>query len=164
MTTHRLMDQHSSYQHRCRLILPQWIGTKFVFGGNSRTGCDCAGLVIGVYQELHIQPQHTNLLAFRQQLHCTNLRQASQMISQYLPRYFCKVSQGTDGDLALFNFQHTLLHMGFIVDDSIIHARLDCHQVIRQHWDAELKQAFQGFYQLQEFYYPKNTSTYSQDN
>ena len=53
---HPFLDQHQ----RMSSIIEGWIGTPYVWGGNTKEGCDCSGFVTQVYHELGINlPRHS---------------------------------------------------------------------------------------------------------
>lgn len=127
-------------------VLHNWLGTPFVYGGNSHSGCDCAGLVIGVLEELQIFPHGHSLLRLRQQLPAGNLSDSSALLPQQLSELFTLSPTPYNGAIVLCRFQHRLFHVGFWWDNTIIHACLACHCVVQQTFDPPLQRCTLGYY------------------
>lgn len=141
----------AQYSQVCGLVLPGWLGSKFVYGGSSKQGCDCFGLIAGIYTELHLKPQHTDIMSLRTKYQPNSLRLASQLLPKFLNTYYVKVIKTVTGDLAFFRFASGLFHVAMFWEDSIVHARLDVGCVVRQEMDSQLQVSFLGYFRLKEF-------------
>lgn len=82
----------------------RWIGTKYIYGGESRSGTDCSGFIQSVFSSLGVSLPRT-------------------AASQYKYTKRVKKSDIRKGDLVFFENKGKVSHVGLIVGDGkMIHA------------------------------------------
>ncbi|MPM95118.1 hypothetical protein SDC9_142269 [bioreactor metagenome] len=92
----------NNYSNRIVSIAQNWIGTPYLYGGNTRAGVDCSGFVKNVYSELGIELPRTSA-------------------SQYT--FATSITNPDVGDLVFFKKQDRIYHVGiYLGNDQIIHA------------------------------------------
>lgn len=86
----------------------EWIGVKFCYGGYSKSGCDCLGLIIGSL--LLCDSSHTvvqRLCQYRKA--CRNIIDGSSIVDGLRDVYTnIDLNKARSGDLVLFAMSHRL--------------------------------------------------------
>lgn len=102
----------------------QWLGTPFHLNAAIRgVGCDCYGLVVGVWQAVHRVP-----VARPPELYAVNPQHIKTMNKNFLTHgdLFCErlsVNFPEPGDIQAFCTKGSIIHIGIIINDhSFIHA------------------------------------------
>ena len=95
-------DITSKYSTNVVSIAEKWIGTPYLYGGNTKVGIDCSGFVKNVYQELGVNLPRTSAQQYKS-LKPTNTPAV--------------------GDLIFFKKGNVVNHVGiFIGDGKMIHS------------------------------------------
>jgi NlpC/P60 family putative phage cell wall peptidase len=137
-----------------------WIGTKFHHQGRLKKnfqhsgGCDCIGLLIGVFQELNID-FNSRFNGFIDKTNYSRLVTDAILVSA-TEKFFVKknLSDISCGDIALFSFSNKFSpqHVGIIGENkgsfTVIHAYLQVGFVVEHILDDYWKQHLYGLYEL----------------
>jgi len=114
-------------QERIILAAERWIGTPYRYGSTARTGTDCSGFVMRVYEETGMNiPRSTK--------------------DQFVSGFVIEREELTIGDLLFFNTNGTgVSHVGIYAgQDTVIHAS-SAHGVVKQSFsDTYLAKTFIG--------------------
>ena len=90
-----------------------WLGTKF--SDNQRckgAGCDCLGLIVGVYQYAGLLPGRVEIPTYSAQHH---FHSHEEIYIENLLKHCGEVPTPGMGDVALFQFGHTYSHAGIVI-------------------------------------------------
>jgi cell wall-associated NlpC family hydrolase len=137
-----------------------WIGTKFKHQGRIKKsgkdlgGCDCIGLVIGVFQEVFTD-FHTRFPDFCDKLNYSRIVKEPALLNG-VQKYFKEKSFESieEGDLVLFSFSNALppQHIGIIGKKngnlSLIHAFCKIERVTEHFLDDYWKKYLFSVYEL----------------
>lgn len=117
----------SAAQERLMIAAERWLGTPYRYGSTSRTGTDCSGFVMRVYEETGVNiPRSTK--------------------EQFLSGLAVERGELTVGDLLFFNTSGAgVSHVGIYAgEDTVIHAS-STYGVVRQSFsDTYLTKTFMG--------------------
>lgn len=125
-----------------------WLGTKFADNQRCKgAGCDCLGLIVGVYQYAGVLPGQVTIPAYSAQHH---FHQRREIYIEGLLQHCGEVIKPGLGDVALFHFGHTYSHAGIVLEwpKQMIHAYCGMegvslvdptrHAQLRTRWQAAL--------------------------
>lgn len=119
----------------------QWIGTPFQHAQHCKgKGCDCIGLVIGVFQALGCLPPNYITPAYSRQWHAHKNEEV--LLGAALGMGFIEKPgvQPEVGDLLVFKFGRVISHAGICVSETeFVHAYQDMGRVVMQPLRGDLK-------------------------
>lgn len=122
----------------------RWIGTPFQHNQSCLgKGCDCIGLVIGVFKNLGCLPSDYFPAPYSQQWHAHKneellLHRSAEM--GFIP----KDGQPAGADLLVFKFGRVCSHAGiYLGDGSFVHAYFSLHRAVRQPLRGEMQARMQ---------------------
>ena len=113
-----------------------WIGTRFRYHGRVRIneknygGVDCIGLILGVADE--IGAKHNNkLLSFYDDISYKKIPQKNQL-RDIMDKYFININPKDIqiGNIALFQINKEIQHLGILSDIGLIHSYLQARGVV----------------------------------
>ncbi len=118
-----------------------WIGTPFQHAQHcKRHGCDCIGLVIGVFQALKALPAEYSPPGYSQQWHA-HKNEELLLTSARAMGFADTTSAPEPGDLLIFKFGRVCSHSGiYLGNDHFVHAYYHLGRVVKQPLRGELSQ------------------------
>jgi len=115
----------SKYSHKIINIAEKWIGTPYLYGGNTKAGIDCSGLVRNVFLELGIDLPHSS----------------AQQYNLLKP-----TNTPVVGDLVFFKKGNIINHVGiFIGDNKMIHSSSSKGVIIQTIIGSSLENRLAGY-------------------
>lgn len=117
-----------------------WIGTKFQHNQSCKGhGCDCIGLVIGVFRALGCIAPDYYPPAYSQQWHAHKNEELLMHNAQAMG-FRSKSEAPLPGDLLVFQYGRVCSHAGiYLGEDSFVHAYFSLHRAVIQPLRGELK-------------------------
>lgn len=125
------------------LIAREWIGTPFHHQGRVKgQGCDCIGLIIGVFAEIGAPAGEVDIADYSM---IPDGKFLQQKLSEYLEQVsFSKI---VAGDILLFRFDKNPQHLAFYSGDgTIIHSYLSARKVVENQLDELWMERLVGCY------------------
>lgn len=120
-----------------------WIGTPFQHAQHcKRKGCDCIGLIIGVFQQLGCLAPDYIAPRYSQQWHA---HKNEELLMRYAldAGFTVKNADPEPGDVLIFKYGRVCSHSGiYMGNDSFVHAYFALHRVVQQPLRGELKDKF----------------------
>jgi cell wall-associated NlpC family hydrolase len=106
-------------------IAKKWLGTPYLYGGNTKAGVDCSGFVKNVYKEIGIDLPRTSAEQFKALKH---------------------TNKPAVGDLVFFKKKNTINHVGiFIGEGKIIHSSSSKGVIIETLFGSSLENRLAGY-------------------
>jgi len=106
-------------------IAEKWLGTPYLYGGNTKAGVDCSGFVKNVYKEVGIDLPRTSAEQFK---------------------FLKHTNSPVVGDLVFFKKKNTINHVGiFIGDGKMIHSSSGKGVIIQTILGSSLENRFAGY-------------------
>jgi cell wall-associated NlpC family hydrolase len=130
-------------------IAKQWIGVKYEHCGTTRNGCDCTGLLIGIFKELGYfkdyvlrkYPKDWNLHA-----------KADDYITEEIIKIADEIKQikSEPGDIVTFYFGKCIAHIGIIIENGLF---VHCHMgsgkcIVSRLKSSQWTKRIAGFYRI----------------
>jgi hypothetical protein len=117
-------------------IVRSWIGTRFLYHGRIKIndknlgGVDCLGLILGVADEIGAI-YNGKPLSFYDNLSYKKIPQKNQL-KNAMDKYFIAVHANNRqiGDIALFEINKEICHLGILSDIGLIHCYLQAKKVV----------------------------------
>ncbi len=119
----------------------EWIGTPFQHAQHCKgRGCDCIGLVIGVFQRLGAIPANYAPPGYSQQWHA-HKNEELLVASAHGMGFMDKATDPEPGDLLVFKFGRVCSHSGiYLGGGEFVHAFFNLSRVVKQPLRGELQQ------------------------
>lgn len=115
----------NKYNHKIVSIAEQWLGSPYLYGGNTKMGVDCSGFVKCVYKEIGINLPRTS----------------AQQYAQLKP-----TNSPTIGDLVFFKKGNKINHVGiFIGNGKMIHSSSGKGVIIQTILGTSLEHRLAGY-------------------
>jgi len=112
LATSMVMEKEYAERREVIRAAREWYGTPFHNNQALKgAGCDCLGLIIGVYSELGIR-RGVEIPKYTAQHH---LHQKDELYLSGFQKYLTEVTEPGPGDLALFKFGKCYSHAGIVV-------------------------------------------------
>jgi len=128
----------------------EWKGTKWVHQASRKgIGCDCVGLVRGVYTAVTGNPVDLSIDYTR----TTHLHGKEEKLKNEISRFCDEVplNQEREGDLLLFGFLNfPAHHIGILAGKTFIHAWEDVGRVVEIPYDAVWKRLTKAVFRMPE--------------
>ena len=118
-------ELNTKYGSKIRNIAEKWIGTPYLYGGNTKAGVDCSGFVKNVYKEVGVDLPRTSAEQF-------NILKPT--------------NTPVVGDLVFFKRANTINHVGiFIGDGKMIHSSSEKGVIIQTILGSSLENRIAGY-------------------
>lgn len=97
-------------------FVQSWLGTPFRYRGYSKTGCDCAGLVLGVLGELGVDVAQLMDVYLAHRVRWSKYIDGDKIIACLDSSFAkCKIGEARTGDIAVFRGDMgSVLHLGVV--------------------------------------------------
>jgi cell wall-associated NlpC family hydrolase len=115
----------NTYSNKIVNVAEMWLGTPYIYGGNTRKGVDCSGFVKNVYSEIGVNLPRTSGEQFE---------------------YTSRINSPSIGDLVFFKKNNKINHVAiYIGDGKIIHAAIKKGVIVQSLPGTSLEKNFAGY-------------------
>ena len=131
-------------------IAREWIGTPWVHQASVKgVGCDCVGMVRGIYTEL----TGKTVAGAMDYTRSFYLFSGEERLKNEIGKYFMEVpmEEATSGDVLLISILNLPSHhIGILADDTFIHSWEDIGKVVEIPYDAAWKRLTKAVFRFPE--------------